>query len=80
MNLYQAIKKTCGNLTVSNAMIFDNAVSATKHNKYFIKNGLEATFATSLYWLRFLIYIVFVPLLFVYGVYHQLKKRGDACD
>lgn len=77
MKLTKAISKTCGNLSVTNSMIFDDAVSATKHNKYFIKNGADALFHTVLHWIRFLIYILFLPFLFVYGVYWQSKKRGE---
>lgn len=77
MKLAKAINKTCGNLSVTNAMIFDDAVSATKHNKYFIKNGVEASISTAAYWIRFLIYILCLPFLFVYGVYQQVKKRGE---
>lgn len=80
MNLHQAIKKTSDNLSVGISLAFDSATHATKHNKYFIKNGAEALFHKTLIWLRALIVFVLLPLLFVYGVYHQLRKRGDACD
>lgn len=77
MKLSKAISKTCENISVTNSMIFDDAVSATKHNKYFIKNGVEALVSTVAHWVRFLIYILCLPFLFAYSVYHQMKKRGE---
>lgn len=71
----KAFKKTSDNLSVGVSLAFDGAVHATKQNQYFIKNGIEALFHTVMFWLRALIIFVFLPFLFVYGMYHQLKKK-----
>lgn len=78
MKLTKAIKKTFNNMSVGIPLVFDDAVHATKHNKYFIKNGIQAIFATFIYWLRFALVLVCIPLLFIYGVCCQANKRGES--
>lgn len=77
MKTTKAIAASLSKLSITTADVLDDTVRATKHNWMFIKNGLQALLATIISWIRFLIYLVCLPGLFVYAFYHQLKKRGD---
>lgn len=76
MKTTKAIAASLGKLSVTTADVLDDTVSATKRNWMFIRNGLQALLATTIFWIRFLIYLICLPGLFVYAFYHQLKKRG----
>lgn len=76
MKTTKAIAASLGKLSITTADVLDDTVSATKHNWVFIRNGLQALLTTTFFWIRFSIYLICLPGLFIYAFYHQLKKRG----
>ena len=75
MKFKEAVKSTNEALVGQFFEMKDKAVSATNHNWYFIKNGLEAFGATSLYWLIVLVYMLLSPVFYIYALLYRMVKK-----